>query len=67
MRTEAIRAIKLKAMNDATRYISEFGIFLTHPEDDSFDDTDRDWIKNRLGLVAITDDHGVRYLPNRSQ
>lgn len=54
-----LSAIRARAVTDATRYVQEHGISLSHDEADDMGDECLDWLRTRLGLRVTTTDTGV--------
>lgn len=57
-----IQAILAQAANSITREIRDNGICLTHEQSDEIGDIGRDWLRDRLGLRAMSSDVGVEFV-----
>ena len=56
-----IEAIKQMAFNAAAIEMRMCGVRLTNEQSDEIDAEGHDWLRQRLGLNAATDDSGVTY------
>lgn len=63
---EQIRALRQRAVNDATRAIARDGITLTHAVADSLGEEVLAWARQRLGVRVETDSDGVRLVPEQA-
>lgn len=58
-----VAALRLRAVNDATRTVARDGLSLSHQEADSLGEEVLAWARQRLGVRVETDSDGVRLVP----
>jgi len=53
--------IRARRVDATAREMMTSGVTLSHQQEATLSDEQADWLRDRLGLRAETDDHGVTY------